>query len=179
MTTSDLADFRRRCCAFRLASRIMVLGAGALVLSMQVMTPSIARLRDGVSNGTFPVSYTVLALPLIFYLYAVWTVGTAIGRLGDGDGFQPTLSRALQGVGMALFLGGATSVLLVHNLLRWLGYAQGGFLHFDVPGMTLGMIGAALFLLGRVIADAVRLEDELKATSARFNAVKAELDEMI
>ena len=32
---------------------------------------------------------------------------------------------------------------------------------------------------GRVIADAVRLEDELRATTVRFAAVKAELDEMI
>jgi hypothetical protein len=42
---------------------------------------------------------------------------------------------------------------------------RGGYLHFDVAGMTLGMIGGALFLLGRVMEQAGR--------------VQAELDEMI
>lgn len=157
----------------------MVLGAGVLLVTTHAIAPGIAWLRDGSPDRPFPESSTLLALPLVFYLYAVWAVGTAIGRLADGDGLQPTLSSALRGVGLALFLGGVTSVLVIYNLLRWLGYTQGGLLHFDVPGMSLGMIGAALFLLGRVIADAVRLEDELKATSARFRAVKAELDEMI
>ena len=57
------------------------------------------------------------------------------------------------------------SVFIVTNLLRLIGSSEGGYLHFDVAGMTLGMIGGALFLLGRVVDQA--------------GAVQAELDEMI
>jgi hypothetical protein len=78
---------------------------------------------------------------------------------------QPTLSGALRKVGLALGIGGVTSVFVVTNLTRVLEGGRGGFLHFDVAGMTLGMIGGALFLLGRVMDQAGR--------------VQAELDEMI
>jgi hypothetical protein len=45
------------------------------------------------------------------------------------------------------------------------GEIRGGYLNLDVGAMTLGMIGGALYLLGRVVDQAGR--------------VQAELDEMI
>ena len=69
------------------------------------------------------------------------------------------------GVGLALGVGGVWSVFVVTNLTRIIQGGQGGWLHFDVSGMTLGMIGGALFLLGRVLGQAAD--------------VQAELDEMI
>ena len=53
------------------------------------------------------------------------------------------------------------SVFVVTNLARVIEGGRGSFLHFDVAGMTLGMIGGALFLLGRVIDQADRIQAEL------------------
>ena len=53
------------------------------------------------------------------------------------------------------------SVFVVSNVLRLIEHGRGGYLHFDVAGMTLGMIGGALFLLGRVVDQAGRLQAEL------------------
>lgn len=66
---------------------------------------------------------------------------------------------------MALGIGGLLTVFVTLNLLRLVGQTHGGYLNFDVGGMTLGMIGGALFLLGRVIDQA--------------GLVQAEMDEMI
>jgi hypothetical protein len=88
-----------------------------------------------------------------------------MGQLSRGRLIQPTLSSALRQVGLALGIGGVASVFLVTNLARVLEGGRGGWPHFDVAGMTLGMIGGALFLLGRVMDQAGR--------------VQAELDEMI
>ena len=68
-------------------------------------------------------------------------------------------------MGIALGVGGVLSVFVVTNAVRLLNAGQGGYLHFDVPGMALGMIGGALFLLSRVMSQAA--------------AAQAELDEMI
>jgi hypothetical protein len=53
----------------------------------------------------------------------------------------------------------------VTNVIRLIEGGRGGFAYFDVAGMTLGMIGGALFLLGGVMEQAGK--------------VQAELDEMI
>ncbi|MGZ9114541.1 MAG: DUF2975 domain-containing protein, partial [Brevundimonas sp.] len=103
--------------------------------------------------------------PTAFYLFGVWSIGSAMGQLAKGRLIQPTLSSALRRVGLSLGLGGVLSVFVVTNLIRLVENGRGGFLHFDVAGMTLGMIGGALFLLGRVVDQAGR--------------VQAELDEMI
>lgn len=180
MIPADLPRFRRLCRVFRTLSVVMVASTGSLLLLMHVVAPALLWLRGDAPDRDFPLpASAVLGIPPAFYLYGVWAVGRAVGRLADGDLVQATLSAALRRVGGALFLGGSASVFLVYNLLRWFGETRSGWLHFDVPGMTLGMIGAALFLLGRVVDAAAAIEDELRATSARYAAAKAELDEMI
>ena len=78
---------------------------------------------------------------------------------------QPILVHALRRVGLSLGLGGLFSVFGVTNVIRLIEGGRGGFAYFDVAGMTLGMIGGALFLLGGVMEQA--------------DKVQAELDEMI
>jgi len=85
--------------------------------------------------------------------------------VSKGRLIQPTLARALRHVGIALGLGGLLSVFGITNISRLIGGSQGSFAYFDVAGMTLGMIGGVLSLLGRVVEHAGR--------------VQAELDEMI
>ena len=111
------------------------------------------------------MSDVVWALPTVFYLFAVWAIGSAMGQLSKGRLIQPILVHALRRVGLSLGLGGLFSVFGVTNVIRLIEGGRGGFAYFDVAGMTLGMIGGALFLLGGVMEQAGK--------------VQAELDEMI
>jgi hypothetical protein len=104
-------------------------------------------------------------LPYVCYLVGVWFIGQAMGDIAKGRLIQPALASALRRVGIALAVGGVASVFLAPNLVRLVGYAKASYWRFDVPSMTLGMIGGALYLLGRVVDQASR--------------VQAELDEMI
>lgn len=166
MSQTDLVRFRRMCGQFRWLAVFMVVTVGGGLLLTWIAGPLIFWLRD----GRDPLEASTLAglvwfSPTAFYLFGVWSIGSAMGQLARGRLIQPTLSSALRRVGLSLGLGGVLSVFVVSNLVRLIEHGRGGFLHFDVAGMTLGMIGGALFLLGRVVDQAGR--------------VQAELDEMI
>ena len=166
MSQPDLARFRRMCAQFRWLAVFMVVTVGGAMLLTWVGAPLFVWLRDGqapFSARTF--AYHVWFSPVVFYLFAGWSIGSAMGQLSKGRLIQPTLSSALRRVGLSLGLGGVMSVFVVSNLLRLIENGRGGLLHFDVAGMTLGMIGGALFLLGGVVEQAGK--------------VQAELDEMI
>lgn len=166
MSRSDLTRFRRMCGQFRWLAMFMVTSVGALLALTYVVAPGVLTLRgDLARTRTEWLSQAIWALPGVFYLFAVWSIGSALGQLAKGRLIQPTLARALRRVGLALGIGGVISVFGVTNLVRLFEQSRGGFLHFDVAGMTLGMIGGALFLLGRVMDQA--------------GLIQAELDEMI
>ena len=166
MSQTDLTRFRRMCAQFRWLAVFMVVTIGAAMLLTWVGAPLFFWLRDGRDPFT---TATLAALvwfsPVVFYLFGVWSIGSAMGQLSRGRLIQPTLSSALRRVGLSLGLGGVMSVFIVSNLMRLIENGRGGLLHFDVAGMTLGMIGGALFLLGGVVDQAGK--------------VQAELDEMI
>lgn len=166
MSQSDLQQFRKRCGQFRWLAIFMVVSVGALLALIHVVSPAVLTMRDpamAAERDFLPSA--IFAVPTIFYLFAVWSIGHAMGELSKGRLFQPTVANALRRVGLALGIGGLISVFGVTNILRVIEGGRGGFAYFDVPGMTLGMIGGALFLLGRVVDQAGR--------------VQAELDEMI
>lgn len=165
MSQTDLARFRRRCAQFRWLAIFMVLSVGALLALIHLVAPGVLLVRGDPSMASRWLADVVWALPTAFYLFAVWSIGAAMGQLSKGRLIQPTLVRALRRVGLSLGFGGLLSVFGVTNLTRLIEGGRGGWAYFDVPGMTLGMIGGALFLLGGVVEQAGR--------------VQAELDEMI
>ena len=144
----------------------MVISVGTLLALMHLILPLWLRIRGDSVPYTWDIASSVVwVMPAVCYLAAVWMIGRAMGQLSKGRLIQPTLVLALRNVGLALGVGGLLSVFVVTNLTRILQGGQGGWFHFDVSGMTLGMIGGALFLLGRVLDQAAD--------------VQAELDEMI
>ncbi|KAK0341905.1 DUF2975 domain-containing protein [Brevundimonas aurantiaca] len=157
MTADNLARFRLMCRQFRALAIFMVVSVGGLL----ALAPVAFFLAQGDRPVRLLVEQVLWALPALFYLFAVWSIGSAMGQLAKGRLIQPTLSSALRRVGLALGLGGVLSVFGVTNLMRLLGLTQGGFAYFDIAGMTLGMIGGALFLLGRVIDHAGRIQAEM------------------
>ncbi|NJC41605.1 hypothetical protein GGQ87_001863 [Brevundimonas alba] len=166
MSQPDLTRFRRMCAQFRWLAVFMVVTIGAAMVLTWVGAPLFYWLRDARPPFTGrTLGYLIWFSPVVFYLFAVWSIGSAMGQLSKGRLIQPTLSTALRRVGLSLGLGGVMSVFVVSNLVRLVDHGRGAFLHFDVAGMTLGMIGGALFLLGQVVEQAGK--------------VQAELDEMI
>ncbi|MFK4057554.1 DUF2975 domain-containing protein [Brevundimonas sp. NPDC046655] len=164
--TRDLDRFRRLCGQYRWLAVFMVASVGLLLIAANLIAPIVlwARVPTLVSGRAVAASLIWIA-PALCYLFGVWSIGGGMGQLARGRLIQPTLAATLRRVGLALGFGGVISVFVVTNLLRLIGSTQGGYLHFDVAGMTLGMIGGAVFLLGRVVDQA--------------GVVQAELDEMI
>ncbi|KQW78844.1 hypothetical protein [Brevundimonas sp. Root1279] len=165
MSQADIDRFRQRCRQFRWLAIFMVVSVGALLALMHVIAPAVMWSRGYGGYPTTLWASMISGLPPACYLFGVWSIGSALGELAKGRLIQPTLAHALRRVGLALGVGGVLSVFVVTNLLRLIGAIEGGFAHFDVPGMTLGMIGGALYLLGGVAEQAGK--------------VQAELDEMI
>lgn len=165
MSQTETARFRLMCRQFNWLAIFMVCSVGAILALMHVVVPLVF-LGRGEYRGFEHVWLTEVlkASPTLFYLFAVWSLGAAMGQLAKGRLIQPVLAGALRRVGLALGVGGLLSVFGITNLVRLTGHG-GSWAYFDVSGMTLGMIGGALFLLGRVMEQADR--------------VQAELDEMI
>jgi len=154
MGQHDIDRFRRMCGQFRWLAAFMVISVGAILLLGLIFVPLGFKMQILISN-----------LPAVCYLFGVWSIGQALGEVSKGRPLQAALPGAMRRVGISLGIGGVISVFVVTNLMRLAGQAKGGYLHFDVAGMTLGMIGGAVFLLGRVMDQAL--------------AAQAELDEMI
>ena len=161
MSQSDLTRFRRMCGQFRWLAVFMVVVIAACLLLTFVAAPLFIWLRDGEAPDRARYAALVWFMPTAFYLFGVWAIGSAMGQLSKGRLIQPTLASALRRVGLALGLGGVMSVFVVSNIMRLIEQTRGGYLHFDVGGMTLGMVGGALFLLGRVMDQAGQMQAEL------------------
>lgn len=161
MSQTDLSRFRRRCGQFRWLAVFMVVTVGAVVALTHLIAPGVLTLRGTLPPERSLATAFLTGVPPACYLFGVWSIGRAMGQLSKGRLFQPTVADALRRVGLALGVGGVFSVFIVTNLLRVIGETRGGYLHFDIPGMTLGMIGGALFLLGAIVDQAGRVQAEL------------------
>jgi hypothetical protein len=164
MVRNELVRFRNMCRQFSRLAVFMVVCVGMLLALTHLVLPLVFIISGGARPDS-TLAGAVFVSPAVFYLAAVWSIGKAMRELSCGRLIKPTMSDALRKVGLALGFGGITSVFLVTNIARLLHGGSGGWLHFDVAGMTLGIIGGALFLLGRVMD--------------RANEVQAELDGMI
>lgn len=162
MSANDAKNFRRMCGQFRWLAVFMVVSVGGVIAFMTLVYPVLwAFAFKTHPRAPNMLTFTVWSLPAICYLFGVWSIGQALGDIAKGRLIQATLPSALRRVGISLGVGGVISVFVVTNLMRLVGGAKGGYLHFDVGGMTLGMIGGALFLLGRVMDQALKAQAEL------------------
>src|SRR5687768_9316223 len=158
--------FRGHCRALRLATQVVFFGLALLVLTGAAglpFFPAGAKLPED-----FPTRlalFGVQALPAFGYLWALWSVQRALADLGAGRIFHPTVARALRHVGIGVLAGSLLKVFAVTNLTRLFVDVRGNYAWFDLSAVVLGVVGAALVLLARVIDQA--------------RAVQAELDEIL
>ncbi|MCC7097050.1 MAG: DUF2975 domain-containing protein [Thermomonas sp.] len=164
MPAPDHARFRHQCRLLRVATLVVFAGLFlllALGASGLPWRPSAASTDD----GTLLLLRLVRLLPGLGYLWALWAVQRALADLAVGRLFHATLGRALRQIGIGVLIGALLSVFAITNLSRWIEGGQGGYAYFDLSGIVLGVVGAALVLLARVID--------------RARAVQAELDEIL
>jgi hypothetical protein len=154
--------FRRHCRALRLATQVVFYGLALLVLTGAAglpFFPNGAKLPED-----FPTRlalFGVQALPAFGYLWALWSVQRALGDLGAGRIFHPTVARALRHVGFGVLVGSLLKVFAVTNLTRLFVDVRGNYAWFDLSAVVLGVVGAALVLLASVIDQARDVQAEL------------------
>src|SRR5690606_35842804 len=103
----------------------------------------------------------VLFLPAVGYLWALWAVQRALGDLAVGRLFDTTVATALRHIGFGVLGGALCNVFVVMNLVRMITGGQGSYLYFDLSGVVLGVVGAALVLLARVVDQGRAMQAEL------------------
>ena len=154
--------FRRQCRALRGATLIVFFGLTALIATGSLGLPWWP------SGAVVPESRTqqlalfaVQALPALGYLWALWSVQRALGDLAVGRMFQPTLARAIRHIGIGVLAGSLFKVFAVINLTRLVLDVRGSYAYFDLSAIVLGVVGAALILLARVVDEARKVQAEL------------------
>lgn len=154
--------FRRHCRALRLATQVVFWRLAVLVLSGIAGLPHFPDAARLPADATRRFAlFAVQALPAIGYLWALWSVQRALGDLGAGRLFHATVSRALRHVGIGVLAGSLLKVFVVINLTRWLLGTQGSYVYFDMSAIVLGVVGAALVMLARVVDEARQVQAEL------------------
>ena len=156
------APFRRHCRVLRLATVTVALGLAAMVVLGLVGPPMPHRFDAGaLTAGQWWALRLVVALPALGYLWALWSAQRALGDLAAGRTFQPTVSRAMRHIGAGVLVGALVEVFALTNLMRLVLGGRGSYLYFDLSAIVLGVVGAALVLLARLVDEARALQVEL------------------
>lgn len=153
--------FRNQCRLLRVAV-LFVFGLLSLfIFSLMVGLP--LRLATDMPEGwsTRALLSVVRYLPGLGYLWALWAVQRALADLAADRLFHPTVARAMRHIGIGVLAGALFNVFAVTNLARWITGGKGGYLYFDMSVIVLGVVGAALVMLARVVDQARALQAEL------------------
>jgi hypothetical protein len=153
--------FRAQCRWLRRATLFVLVMLALVYLLGAAGMPWVVRSAPDRDPLTLGLLRLVFALPAMGYLWALWAVQDALGRLAAGELFHATVVRALRRIGAGVLAGALLSVVGVTNLGRWITGGEGSYLYFDPSGIVLGVVGAALILLARVVEQAGRLQAEL------------------
>ena len=161
MPASD--RFRSQCRLLRIATRFVFLCLCLLVAIVDVaaITGAWRPHEGGRISATEAALVAVHFTPALGYLWALWAVQRALGELAAGLLFHPTVARAMRHMGIGVLSGALFSVFAVTNLSRWIGGGRGGYAYFDLSGIVLGVVGAALVLMARLVDQARAMQAEL------------------
>lgn len=154
--------FRSQCRVLRIAA-FMVFVALLLLLGLGMIGPpwwpSSPKEQE---ESTRALLFLVRSLPGLGYLWALWAVQRTLGDLAEGRLFHPTVVRGMRHIGIGVLAGALLNVFAATNLYRLIEGGTGGYLYFDLSGIVLGVVGAALVLLARLVDQARALQTELE-----------------
>ena len=143
----------------QLRQRSRVLGhLVALVLAL--LSFAVAVELVALARGRIGLDYALMRLALPFSLWAIFSVRRMILAVGEGRGHDHQLAPLLARVGIALFLGGISTVFAA-PLLRLALAGRGAIAHYDVSAITLGVVGLSLVVVARLLAGAADMRREL------------------
>ena len=149
--------FRRDCRLLRMATLSVLIG---LCLVLGLGLGGLPWMQGVAAPDTMLLSLVRL-LPALGYLWALWAVQRALAGLAAGQMFHPTIATAMRHMGAGVLLGALLNVFALTNLSRWIVGGHGGYAYFDLSGIVLGVVGAALLLLASVVDQARDLQAEL------------------
>ncbi len=90
----------------------------------------------------------------ILYLTALWSASEVLMRISWGEAFQDAVQTGLRDVGSNLVWGAAAALILQPTLTHWSDMDFRGFYgilyKITVADLTIGLIGATLFVLARL-----------------------------
>lgn len=153
--------FRSQCRLLRIATLVVFTSLFMMLALGMIGLPWHLPVDADAGKGTRALLSFVRFLPGLGYLWALWAVQRALGDLAGGRLFHPTVARAMRQIGIGVLAGALLNVFAVINLSRWITGGQGGYAYFDLSGIVLGVVGAALVLLARLVDQARALQDEL------------------
>jgi len=123
----------------------------ALVLAIEVL---------GGATGHYSLHALVARLPVLFYLAAIWMVRAACAAIARGVLFDRVMPKLIERVGIALAAGALTHVFIVPWI--WMAaFGRGAYAWYDPAAITLGVVGFALILVARLLAQAGEMRAEL------------------
>lgn len=99
-------------------------------------------------------------LPTMLYIWAVWMIRAALREVANGALFDHVIPCLLSKVGLAL-LGGACFTVFGFPLIGILVDGRMYVRPFEPSPVTLGVVGAALFLFAQLLKRATAMRDEL------------------
>jgi hypothetical protein len=162
--------------AFRQRNRLLLIGTMIVIAIIGLMIAAslfVLAMKGGEMSEDRTLRMAVGWLPALFYLWALWSICDLFRALARGAfGFMPMV-RVLARVGWGLMLGAVTA-LLITPLLVTLGQDErlrGAFALFNVPALTLAIVGLGLIVLSHMMRRAQAIEAEaarLKATLQEF-----------
>jgi hypothetical protein len=152
-------QFRSHCRLLRRAT--LGVSAGLLLLMLMLLFSWVRHLPEVDEAGGRVFLAAVRMVPAACYLWALWAVQSALRDLAAGQVFQPTVALAMRHMGYGVLGGALWNVFAVVNLTRWIVGGTGSFVYFDLSGIVLGVVGAALILLAQLVDQARALQTEL------------------
>ena len=155
MRTRTIDDQQRS----RWLARLAMVTFSVLTLVMITEAAMVAATPRPATALAFQLAYRA---PVPFYLFALWTMRSAFGRIADGEVFSTVLPGSLFRLGLALALGAVVTVFVSPLMLRFMGgYRHGAYAAFDPSAITIGLTGLFLVILSRLFARAVMMQHEL------------------
>jgi hypothetical protein len=123
----------------------------ALVLAIEVLAAL---------TGHYATRAVVGRLPVVFYLAAIWMMRAFLASIARGALFDRVLPQMIARVGVALTAGALTNVFLVPWIWK-IAFGTGSYAWYDPAAITLGVVGFALILVARLLAQAAEMRAEL------------------
>lgn len=112
---------------------------------------------------------SVTFLPVYFYVGALFSLADIFGRVAEGQLFSPANSKGLAEVGSSLLWGAAAGAVIVPNVLSAIDRSWDfSGIYLEPEFWVIAVIGGALLVLGRMMAQAQSENAALKAELSDF-----------